>query len=136
MSQSPPQNDGNTSNDALVDYPTESNSTANGGTPAPPLNAANPDSKSRKGVGGPNTHKPGCACRVCKSRRRKEEAELIRTGVKTLDQVSEVDPPPTSQPELSDLPAEYTRPSKAREHVAAWLKAKMADPKVSEKTIA
>lgn len=138
MSQSPPQNDGNTPDDNLLDYPTESNPAANGGTPTPPLDAANPDTKSRKGVGGPNTHKPGCACRVCKSRRRQAEANIVGDRISSPEQVPQIDAAlqVDSKQEMSDLPEPYTRPSKARQHVAAWLKAKMADPKISEKDIA
>lgn len=97
------------------------NSESSSGASTPPSDPASP--RSRKGVGGPATHKPGCKCRPCAARRRQEEAIALGTGSTTLAQIETV---PVDPDALTD--SAPTSPSKTRANVATWLKAKIADP--------
>lgn len=111
---------------ALADDSYEHDSTST--DPGPPERASTPPSdpanpRSRKGIGGPATHKPGCKCRPCAARRRQEEAIALGTGSATLAQI-----PKTIDDPNALVDSAPTSPSKTRANVATWLKAKIADP--------
>ena len=94
-----------------------------GATPANPKN-----------VGGFSTHKPGCICRPCTARRRKEEAIASGAG-----------PEPPSRREISrqkqaaidaDLPALVTRGKPLRQRIAQYVELRAMHPDLKTADIA
>lgn len=118
----------------LNDSPTDPSQPAPEGAGTTPQHPVNP-SANPKSKGGPATHRPGCGCRPCSSRRRTEEALARRAGddgePSTLPAKVEA---PKLEAELSDLPAIPI--SRMKQNVAKWLTMKTADPDLTNKEIA
>jgi len=88
----------------------------------------------RKNVGGFASHKPGCICRPCTARRRKEEAIASGAG-----------PEPLSRREISrkkqeavdaDLPALVTRGKPLRQRIAQYVEIRAMHPELKTADIA
>lgn len=98
-----------------------------------------------KNVGGPSTHKPGCKCRPCSARRRKEEAGPSLPGGDGGDAWGLI---PVQSPKIpqehkvdqslieADLPPIIAQGRTIRDRVMQWVALKHKEPGISNVEVA